>query len=217
MKIEIICSDPNHPVIAWLDRWAIEQRSRHDIRLIHRKAELEGGDILFLVSCSEIIEASIRDRYRHVFVLHASDLPEGRGWSPHVWAILGGAETVTVSLLDAEDKVDTGAIWAKRSFQVPKHALFDEIGALLFETEIELMSEALALVARSARPTPQPEVGATYWERRRPEHSELDPQRSLADLFDQIRVADPVRYPAFFRLHGATYTIELKKKIDTDA
>jgi methionyl-tRNA formyltransferase len=54
-----------------------------------------------------------RAKYDSSLVLHASDLPAGRGWSPHIWAITNGAESVTLSLLEAEDQVDSGRIWKK--------------------------------------------------------------------------------------------------------
>lgn len=212
MKVTILCSDADHPVNPWLKAWRRRHASDHDIQIYRDKAELVGGDILFLVSCGQIVTAEDRALFRHSLVLHASDLPEGRGWSPHIWAILEGAQVITVSLLEAEDKVDTGAIWAKRSFEVPNHALHDEIHRELFETEVALMDEALVLAASAFQPDAQDaSIQPTYYRKRSPSDSEIDPGAPLSTLFNTIRVMDPQRYPAFFRLHGHTYTIELKK------
>ena len=123
MRIDLLCTNPAHPVVPVLRRWMAKRDGAHDLRLIHDKSELAYGDILYLVSCSQLIGREDRGRYAHVLVLHASDLPEGRGWSPHVWDILAGKEELTLSLLTAEDSVDTGAIWSKRHFAVPRHAL----------------------------------------------------------------------------------------------
>ena len=60
---------------------------------------------------------------------------------------------------------------------------------------------------------PQADIEATYYPKRTPDDSEVDPDKSLRDLFNQIRVCDPNRYPAFFELHGIRYTIELKKEL----
>lgn len=212
MLIDILCTDPNHPVVPRLRAW-IAARS-HDIsaRLIHDRSELTRGNILFLVSCSKLIARDDRDRYDHVMVLHASDLPKGRGWSPLVWDILAGKEELTVSLLTAEDGVDTGAIWAKQRFRVPKHALHDEINSRLFDAELELMDTGIKMVRFGEPSAPQPDGGSSYHQRRRPEDSRLDPTRPLAELFDQIRVADPERYPAFFDLHGTTFELTIRKR-----
>lgn len=212
MQITLLCTSPEHPVNTWLARWKSQHQASHTITLCRDKSELPGGDVLFLVSCSQLIDAVTRGRYRHTLVLHASDLPHGRGWSPHIWALLEGAEAITLSLLEAEDGVDTGAIWAKRTFPVPAHALHDEIHRLLFDTELALMDEGLTLIEAGAEPLPQAEhIVPTYYRKRTPADSEIDPSLPLRELFQTIRVMDPQRYPAFFRLHGHSYAIELKK------
>ncbi|RAR56780.1 methionyl-tRNA formyltransferase [Onishia taeanensis] len=217
MKITVLCTDADHPVNDWLMRWKDLHHRQHDIYICRDRQDLCGGDVLFLVSCSQIINAKYREKYRHVLVLHASDLPKGRGWSPHIWALLEGEKTITVSLLDAEDSVDTGAIWAKRTFEVPAHALHDEIHELLFDTELALMDQALLLVADGKTPAPQsPDVAASYYPKRSPTDSEVDPAQPLSELFNTIRVMDPSRYPAYFQLHGHIYTIEMKKVSPND-
>jgi methionyl-tRNA formyltransferase len=92
MKITFLCSNANHPVNAYLHNWISQHAEQHEITLARSASELVGGDILFLISCAEIIDSNARASYRACLVLHASDLPEGRGWSPHVWAILNGAD-----------------------------------------------------------------------------------------------------------------------------
>ena len=211
MRVSILCSDENHPVNAFLQRWINRNRDNHQISLVRKKKELLGGEILFLVSCSEIVSAADRAVYRASLVLHASNLPVGRGWSPHIWQIIGGAQEVTLSLLEAEDKVDTGRIWHQKTFPVPKHALWDEINERLFNAEIELMDLA---VNKFDTVIPKPQditTVPTYYPRRIPDASKLDAERSIASQFDLIRVCDPTRYPAFFELHGYKYKFTLEK------
>lgn len=218
MRVTVLCTDPNHPVNCWLISWRQKHAHEHAITICHDKSELFGGDILFLVSCAQIIGESIRQHFHHTLVLHASDLPHGRGWSPHIWAILEGQESITVSLLEAADGIDTGRIWSKKSVQVPKHALHDEINERLFNTEISLMSEGIRLIQTGNEPTAQPkDIEPTYYPKRQPSDSELNPDQSLREQFDQIRVADPDRYPAYFELHGHRYKLTLTKMDDGDS
>ena len=211
MRISILCSDENHPVNAFLQPWIDQNRNSHQISLVRKKKELLGGEILFLVSCSEIVSAADRAVYRASLVLHASNLPLGRGWSPHIWQIIGGAQDVSLSLLEAEDKVDSGRIWHQTTFPVPKHALWDEINQRLFNAEIELIDLA---VHEFDTVIPKPQDIATvptYYPRRTPDASKLDAERSIASQFDLIRVCDPTRFPAFFELHGKKYKLTLEK------
>jgi methionyl-tRNA formyltransferase len=211
VKIDILCSDAGHPVRPWLDDWAGKQTAAgHVAHVVERKAHLKGGDVLFLVSSHEIIRRDTRSLYKASLVLHASALPEGRGWSPHVWQVSCGMNSLTVTLLEAADAVDSGPIWLQERVQLQGHELHDEINARIFQAELSLMSQAIGGFGQIT-PVPQAEHGASYYRRRVPEDSRLDPQRSIESQFDLLRVADPQRYPAFVELRGHRYQIVIRK------
>ncbi len=211
MKITLLCSDASHPVIAHLSRWIERNRGDHNISLIHTKKELVGGDVLFMISCAEIISSSEREAYRASLVLHASDLPYGRGWSPHIWQIINGAENITLSLLEAEDLVDSGRIWHQITLSIPKHALWDEINEQLFKAEIALIDLAVKEFHTIIPAEQNQNIESTYFPRRKPVDSKIDPGLSIATQFDLIRVSDPIRFPAYFYLHGYKYKLILEK------
>lgn len=211
MKITLLCSDSFHPVNDHLSRWIERNRVAHEISLVRSKKSLPGGHILFMISCSEIVSSLDRAAYSVSLVLHASDLPRGRGWSPHIWQIIGGAETITLSLLEAEDRVDSGRIWHKVTLPVPKHALWNEINEQLFNAEIELIDFAVREFDTVISIPQDDNVEPTYNPRRKPNDSQLDPDRSITSQFDQIRVCDPIRYPAYFELYGHKYKLILEK------
>lgn len=211
MKITVLCSDAAHPINPYLEQWIASVQPSMAIELVRRKKEISSGDLLFLVSCSEIITAQDRSGYGASLVLHASDLPKGRGWSPHIWELSQGAEAITLSLLEAEDKVDTGRIWKKVHIPVPRHALWDEINHLLFRAEIDLMEFAIENFG-AIIPEPQPsELPATYYPKRVPADSRIDPTKSIAEQFDLIRVCDTNRFPAYFEHLGHKYFLRIEK------
>jgi methionyl-tRNA formyltransferase len=214
MKISLVCSDPGHPIRPWLESWVATHNGRHQIELVNKVAALQGGDLLFLISCHEIVARHTRQMYDATLVIHASDLPRGRGWSPHIWQILEGRNDITVTLLEAEDNVDSGAIWAQRVLHFSGDELYDEINRKLFEAEIFLMSKAIDDFSQ-IDPRPQDGVEATYYPKRNPEDSRIDPQRSIAEQFDLLRVADPQRFPAFFDWRGYRYELHLRKTKET--
>lgn len=211
MKISVLCTDPNHPVVELLRAWVEDISSKgHVATLIFDKSELCGGDILYLVSCSQIISDMERNKYKTVLVLHASDLPKGRGWSPYIWSILGGAHQITVCLLEASDPVDSGAIWLKTTFDLEGHELLQEINAKLFEAELMLMSQ---VVDQLDDITPIAQLGAPgpYMKKRTPADSQLDPNKTIAEQFNLLRVVDSIRYPAFFEYQGERYLVKIEK------
>ena len=211
MKISILCTDPNHPVIDSLQTWIDDISSMgHSATLVFDKAKLQGGKILFLVSCGQIIRNAERQKYNAVLVLHASDLPKGRGWSPHVWSILGGENKITVSLLEASEPVDSGAIWLKKEFTLEGHELLPEINAMLFATELLLMTQAVEKF-EAIKPIVQVGDPEPYLPKRSPADSQLDPYKTIAEQFDLLRVVDSQRYPAFFNYRGKRYLVKIEK------
>jgi len=209
MKISVLCSDSGHPIFTRLLQWCAARRSDHTVELVQSSLQLSGGELLFLISCSEVIDADTRARYRASLVIHASELPQGRGWSPLVWQILAGCNEIPVTLLEAGDKVDSGAIWHQTRLHFSGHELVDEINAGLFDAELALMDFAIANLD-----TVQPRTQAgepSYYRKRTPEDSRLDVQRSIAEQFNLLRIADAERYPAFFDYLGHRYEITLRK------
>ena len=209
MNISILISSIENPVNTYIDKW-VEKNKHHQISIIHSKEELTSGDILFLISCSDIISKLERSKFMKTLVIHASDLPHGRGWSPHVWEIINGATDITLSLLEAEDKVDTGDIWKKTIVSIPKTALFDEINELIFNAELELMDFAIANY-NTIKPKKQSNIDSTYWPKRSPKDSEIDVNKAISEQFDLIRICDPDRFPVFFYKNGERFNITIKK------
>lgn len=211
MNISILCTDPDHPVVKSLQVWIAELSSKgHTVSLFYDKAYLPGGDVLFLVSCSQLIREAERKKYRATLVLHASDLPKGRGWSPHIWSILRGVNQITVCLLEADDPVDSGAIWLKTVFNLEGHELLPEINKKLFAAELSLMTQAVEQFERIS-PIQQLGDSGPSMPKRLPADSRLDPNKSIAEQFDLLRVVDNKRYPAFVEYRGKKYLIKIER------
>lgn len=210
MKISILCSDDEHPIYQRLIDWKIQQDISHQIEIVNRKSELPGGKLLFLVSCHEMLHKEERSHYEKVLVIHASNLPEGKGWSPHVWQILEGKNKIVVSLIEAEDKIDSGAIWQQQTINLEGHELNDEINNQLFDLELQLMNFAVENFDE-VQPKVQSRSGSTSYPKRRPEDSFIDVTKTIEEQFDLLRVVDHERYPAFFDFRGHRYKIKLEK------
>jgi len=95
--------------------------------------------------------------------------------------------------------------------EIPASFLWDEINHVIFKAELELMDFA---VQQFTNVVPQPQdtdITPTYFRRRTPDDSKLNPEVSIRDQFDLIRVCDSNRFPAYFDLHGERYIIRLEK------
>ena len=183
----------------------------HSISIIRSMHEATSGDILFLVSCEEIIYKEVLKKFKYAMVIHASDLPKGRGWSPHIWEIIDGAEQITVSLLDAVAEVDCGDIYKKIKIDIPKSFLWEEINDLLFKAEIQLIEFAIDNFDNLQKCSQSADIEPTYYPKRTPKNSEIDPYKSISEQFDLIRICDPNRFPAVFHYRGEVYKVILEK------
>jgi len=227
MNVTIIISSFDHPMYPYLMTWVNENNSSHNIEVMKEKSKITSmayqsmswqekrGDFLFLISCSQIIEEQLLNAYTHSLVLHASDLPRGRGWSPHIWDVLNNKSDLTLCLLEASRQVDSGDIWKKVRIPLSGHELFDEINHLLFTEETKLLDFALQNF-RNIKPIKQIEDDATHNRKRDPDDSELDINRSIIEQFNLLRISDRERFPPFFIYEDHKYQLEIKK-IEKDA
>lgn len=201
--VHVLCSDRNHPVYKFLTIWCIAK----GFELHSNPSQLNGGDTLFLVSCTHYIKKDLRDLYRRVWVIHESDLPKGRGWSPLAWQILEGRNEIVVTLLEADETIDAGGILRKESLKLEGHELADEIQEKLFRVKAKLMDFALT---HSDEPL-MPQFGAvSHYPKRIPEDSRLNLNLSLLDQFNLLRICEP-RFPAFFEYLGQRYEVTIRK------
>lgn len=193
--------------------WVQEKSNDHQIELLTDMDKINGGDILFMISYDKIVKSDIRNKFKKSLVIHASDLPQDKGWSPHIWKILNGENKITLTLFEAVDNVDAGDIWEKKILQLEGHELFDEINKKLFKIELELMDFAIKNMY-NIHPTPQPIFDGPHCPKRTPKDSELDPHKSIAEQFELMRVADSDRFPCFFNFRDHKYKLYLKKLKD---
>lgn len=112
------------------------------------------------------------------------------------WQILEGANQIPITLFEATTVLDAGPIYLQRNIELQGTELVDEWRALQAEATISLCLEWLdryAEVLEQARPQ---QGEASYYRRRRPADSELDPHLPLAEQLNLLRVVDNHRYPA---------------------
>jgi methionyl-tRNA formyltransferase len=209
MGFDVFCSDALHPTFLAVTNWANKTSSKEEILVTTEKSNLKGGNFLILISVTEVFSPELIANYDHALVVHGSDLPNGRGWSPIIWQLLSGQQDFTLSLIEATNPVDSGRIWNKIKFQILPNALFGEIQNAIAENTIKLISD---VIDNHDSVSPQEQIGeVTYFKRRTPADSELDPRKSIEENFDLIRVSDPVRYPAFFELRGKRYRLQISE------
>lgn len=179
------------------------------VRLIREQKALPPCDVAFHLGAVRLTPPEVMTRARISLVVHESDLPRGRGFAPVAWQILEGAREIPVRLFRMVDEADAGPVVGRTSFSLRGDELLDEWRELQGHATVEL---CLWYLAQPAPPPEEPQAGdPTWYPRRRRADDALDPDRSLADQFDRLRVADNLRYPAYVDLRGHRYLLRIEK------
>ena len=113
--------------------------------------------------------------------LHFSLLPRWRGAAPVERAILAGDEETGVCVMEVEEGLDTGGVYALERVAISPHEHLDQLRGRLVEVGTRLLVETLARPGGLGRPEPQ--VGEpTYASKLTPEELEMDWSRPAAYL-----------------------------------
>jgi methionyl-tRNA formyltransferase len=185
------------------------EKDGHEVQLINSKKELGQGDVAFFLSCFEILDSERLKKHKHNIVVHASDLPKGKGWSPMTWQILEGKNEITLTLFEAIEKCDAGCIYLQTVIELDGTELIKEWQHKLALKTISLCEEFIEKYD-GIQGTEQ--VGTeSFYKRRRPIDSKLDADKTIREQFNLLRTVDNNRYPAYFEIAGNKYIVKIEK------
>lgn len=213
-RLEIaICTDRgswiNASVPTLILGWLAEG---HSVSWSHDASTLPGGDLCFYLSYGRIVDAKTRSRYNNNLVVHASDLPKGRGWSPASWLILEGAERLPVTLLEAVDAVDAGPIYLQKWIPLHGSELIDDWRGGLADATIDLARSFVSRHPEILHEAREQTGESSSYPRRRARDSELDSAKTLAEQFNHLRIVDNEEYPAFFRYKDEEFILKISRR-----
>jgi len=187
------------------------EASGHQVKVVHEAKDIGHGDVAMFLSFWSLVSPKVLARNAHNLVVHASELPEGKGWSPMTWQILEGKSRIPLSLFEAQESVDSGQIYFCEPIEFEGHELLPELRAELMAKSYELCERFVAeypgIVSRGIEQSGE----ETFYKRRGPADSELQPDASLVSQFDLLRTVDNDSYPAFFEHRGQRYTLRIEK------
>jgi methionyl-tRNA formyltransferase len=208
MKIQILIDNPNSWAVSNAKNLVSEISKNHSCKLIHSHEEVENGDILFLLSCEK--KFTQFEKNKHNIVVHQSDLPSGKGWSPMAWQILEGKNTIPITLFEANEKIDSGDYYIKDSATLDSSELAEEARD---KVVIVMNKMILRFISDISNMKPIKQTGSeSFYRKRTAEDSGLDINKTISEQFNLLRVVDNERYPAFFIKDGVKYIIKIEKE-----
>jgi methionyl-tRNA formyltransferase len=132
------------------------------------------------------------------FNLHGSLLPKYRGRAPINWAVLHGETRIGMTLHRMVKSADAGAIVDQEGVDLGPRDTAEQAFRKVMPCARRVLARQMdALLAGTARETPQDDSQATYFGGRKPEDGRIVWTQTSAQIFNLIRaVADP--YPGAF-------------------
>ncbi len=211
MKLTILMDNPQSWYVPYAKALEAELNRRgHTVLVAERPEEVTAGDIAFFLSVEQMIKNDVRSKNKHNIVVHSSDLPRGKGWSPLTWQILEGKNEVVNTLFEAADKVDAGVIYCQDVIAFAGHELLSELhdaqGKSINRLILQFVDAYPDVHGRAQ------EGEATMYPKRSQKDSELDSEKTIAEQFNLLRVVDNEKYPAFFHYRGKKYLIKIFKE-----
>ncbi|MCT4628554.1 hypothetical protein [Winogradskyella sp.] len=209
MLIQILVDNPTSWIIPYAEelKQQIEKEFGYDVVFINEHKDVKRGDVLCLLSCEKIFKHLSYNNYN--LVVHESDLPKGKGWSPVSWQVLEGVSRIPVTLFEAAEKVDSGRIYGKQYMELEGHELLTEIKHQQGIKTQELILEFLRNFPVEGK---EQEGEESFYPRRTNKDSELDINQTIKDQFNLLRICDNERYPAFFNYNGQKYFLKIYKE-----
>jgi len=152
-----------------------------------------GADAMVVAAYGLILPPTILRSARHGAInIHGSLLPRWRGAAPIQRAILAGDAETGVSIMQMDEGLDTGPVFARRSIPLGSN---DDLGTVhdkLADLGAGLILEVLASVQNgTARTIAQPEAGATYAAKIEKSETWLDWKKSATELERAVRAFRP--------------------------
>ncbi|MBD3796112.1 MAG: methionyl-tRNA formyltransferase [Epsilonproteobacteria bacterium] len=210
MKIAILTS-PNQWFVPYAEK--LIQKIKH-AKLFFDHKDIEGNfDIVFILSYHKIIPLEQLEGNRHNIVIHASALPDGKGWAPMFWQILKGKNSIPFSMFELDESVDGGAIYMQKDLLLTGYELNDELRAKQASHSIDMCLEFINNYEQYK--TAQKQSGVeSFYPKRSEKDSELDINKTIKEQFNLLRIVNNDDYPAFFEIDGHKYIIKIEEVPD---
>ena len=170
------------------------------IRLFLRFSPLQNG-------CQKIVhnphnnptskfEISKYKKIKNFFLVHESNLPIGRGWSPVKYQLLANKSKIKCCLISCEDPIDSGDIYETGTLNIDKTDLYDDIKIKQYKVTINLITR---LIKKYPNIKSKKQKGKVTWYKKlSSEDDKLDINQSISSQFNKIRSTDHHNYQNYF-------------------
>lgn len=209
-KICFLLDDKNTWLHEYVSSWEFMD-NRFDYSITTQEKHAMNVDVVFILGFTRILSQEFLKSNGINLVVHESALPKGRGFSPVQWQIISGINQITVSLIEAVKKLDSGDIYFQTTLSLNGTELYEEIRQKQADATFQLIK---MFIGSYPHFNPRKQHGvSSYFPRRLPANSEISAESTIKESFNILRVCNNDEWPAFFYLNGVKYILKIEKDL----
>ena len=209
-KVQILLDKNNNWMKQYFNDFKLSKNlsKKFDLKISY-KIERKKIDLLFILGFTRKIDPEKLKNYKYKFIIHESNLPKGRGFSPVKNQILKKIYKIKCCLIECVDKIDGGDIYEYDNLIIGKNDLYDDIRLKQFKITIKLIEK---LLKKYPKIKGEKQVGVpTYYKRFDEMSDEIDISKNISSLFDLLRSTDYNKHQNYFFLNKKKYFIKISK------
>ena len=142
IKVAILLDETNDWLRPYLPK-SLFQWAGQKVDLFYDHCQIKSYQIIFVLGYTRILDKHFLKNNRLVLLVHESDLPRGKGFSPVQWQILEGRNRITVSLIEMTEEIDGGDIVDQMDLVLNGTEIYDEIREAQATTTLRLLEKFL--------------------------------------------------------------------------
>ena len=187
----------------------------HTVALVAEPDDIKPCDIVLVSGYYKMIPSRVFDiPAKGFYLFHETDLPEGRGHAPISWTLIYGKPELVVSMFAIDKAMDAGDIVGKARYPIKKYETLVDLRERAIEMCKSLMEENLPHIEKGDIRLRQQTGVPTYYRRRNPEDSRIDPAKSILEQWDLLRACHPDDYPPFFYINEVRFNLKIERDPD---
>jgi methionyl-tRNA formyltransferase len=183
---------------------------KNNVSYVFNATEVKQGDVCFLLSCTRLVPAEVLRLNKNNIVVHASDLPKGKGFSPLQWQVVEGSNKIPLTLFEVTEGVDAGPYYLKDEIIFSGYELLDEMRKKMAEKIIDMCIKYITHF-HDLKSIGQ-EGEESFYKRRTKKDDELDVNKTIAEQFNHLRIANNDLHPLYFHYKGEKYILKIYKE-----
>ena len=168
-------------------------------------------DLTVMLSYYKIIPSKYLNNTKYNLVVHESDLPKGRGFSPLFHQIINGKTWITFSLFECLKNMDSGKIYFKKKFYFSPTLIYEEIKNHQINCALKLLDIFLKKLKNKKKliKGKDQKGNATFFKKLKNETSEININKTLDSQINILRTRDNDNFPSYFYYKKRKYILKL--------